>query len=123
MEDPTRMHLLSACARPRRLTCHQALLLAVAVASAGSAGAVQASAQLAADKGCINCHGDPPKRKTPSFSELARSYAQYQDQPGAEQALAEQLRKGSFFGHIDAHTRLSAEEARALVRWLIDGAR
>lgn len=93
-------------------------LLAV---SAWPPAAAQTGAQLASDKGCYNCHGDPPKKKTPSFATLAKDYAQYQGQPDKEAALAEQLRTGSFFGHVDAHERLSAEDARALVRWIVSG--
>ena len=78
-------------------------------------------AQLAADKGCYNCHGDPPKKKAPTFAALAKDYARYRNQPEQEAALAEKLRTGSFFGHIDAHERLSADTALALVRWIIRG--
>lgn len=91
------------------------------IACAGLPAASQTGARLAADKGCYNCHGDPPKKKTPNFATLAKHYAQYQGQPDKEAALAEQLRTGSFFGHIDAHERLSAEDARALVRWIVSG--
>lgn len=95
--------------------------LAAALACALVSAHAQSGAQLAADKGCYNCHGDPPKKKTPSFTALAKDYAQYQGQPDKETALAEKLRAGSFFGQVDAHERLSAEDALALVRWIISG--
>ena len=35
----------------------------------------QASMNLALDKGCLNCHGTPPKGKAPTLAELAARYA------------------------------------------------
>ena len=98
-----------------------ALLLTVWVALCPPAVAQASGAQLAADKGCYNCHGEPPRKKTPTFAALAKDYAQYRGQPDKESALAEKLRAGSFLSHIDAHERLSAEDARALVHWIISG--
>lgn len=96
------------------------LVLALAALAAAPLPAL-ASQALAADKGCYNCHGDPPKKKAPTFAALAKDYARYRNQPEQEAALAEKLRTGSFFGHIDAHERLSADTALALVRWIIRG--
>ena len=97
------------------------LTLLAAAAPVSSPAATTSGAQLASDKGCYNCHGNPPKKKTPSFTALAKDYAQYQGLPDKEAALADKLRAGSFFGHVDAHERLSAEDALALVRWIISG--
>lgn len=102
------------------------VLVAAALACAllpahAQGGSATSGAQLASDKGCYNCHGDPPKKKAPTFAALAKDYAQYQGHPEQEAALAEKLRTGSFFGHIDAHERLSADTALALVRWIIRG--
>lgn len=82
-----------------------------------------ASTQLALDKGCYKCHGNPPKKNAPTFAELALRYAKHRGNAGAESTLVEKLRRGSFLGHIDAHERLSQEDAQRLVRWIIDGAR
>ncbi len=82
-----------------------------------------ASSQLALDKGCYKCHGNPPKKNTPTFAELATRYAKHRGNAGAESNLVEKLRRGSFLGHIDAHERLSQEDAQRLVRWIIDGTR
>lgn len=83
-----------------------------------------ASAQLASDKGCVNCHSNlTPKKKAPTFNQLAAKYAPLRDHPAALSERAEKLRSGSIFGHVDAHERLSADEAAQLVRWLADGAR
>lgn len=82
-----------------------------------------ASSQLALDKGCYKCHGNPPKKNAPDFAELASRYAKQRSIAGPEEALVEKLRKGSIFGHIDAHERLSQEDAQRLIRWIIEGAR
>jgi len=83
----------------------------------------QASSQLALEKGCSGCHGEPPRRSAPTFAQLAADYARYREQVGAPRKLADKLREGSLFGHIAAHERISQEECEILMRWLIDGAR
>ena len=95
------------------------LLLAGALAAPGPA---RASSALAGEKGCLSCHGTPPRRNTPSIADLARDYEKYRGQAGAVRKLADKLREGSLFGHIAAHERLSAEDAERLVQWLVDGA-
>jgi cytochrome c len=95
------------------------LLLAGALAAPGPA---RASSALAVEKGCLSCHGTPPRRNTPSIADLARDYEKYRGQAGAVRKLADKLREGSLFGHIAAHERLSAEDAERLVQWLVDGA-
>lgn len=103
---------------PPRLLTPLALALACALLSPA-----QASPQLALDKGCYSCHGEPPRRGAPTFSELATRYARYRGQADAAQRLADKLHEGSLFGHIAAHERVSDEECVALMRWIIDGAR
>lgn len=98
-----------------------AAALLMALPATAQTSSPPAGAQLASDKGCYNCHGTPPKKNTPTFTSLAKDYAQYQSQPDKAEALADKLRAGPFFGHIDAHERLSAEDALALVRWIISG--
>lgn len=83
----------------------------------------QASSQLALDKGCYNCHGEPPRRNTPGMAQLASDYARYRGQVDAPQRLADKLREGSLFAHIAAHERLSQEECITLMRWIIEGAK
>lgn len=82
-----------------------------------------ANSKLALDRGCINCHGEPPRRGVPSLAQLAESYPRYQGQNEAAHKLAGKLREGGMFGHIAAHERLSEEDAEALMQWLIDGAK
>ena len=106
-----------------RSTPHTARWFAIAaLACATFAPSAQASSQLAFDKGCYNCHGNPPKKKAPTFAKLAEDYAKQHSQPGADSQLAEKLRNGSIFSHIDAHERLDADDAQKLVHWLMDGA-
>ncbi|MBP8873873.1 MAG: hypothetical protein KBG55_06175, partial [Polaromonas sp.] len=35
---------------------------------------------IALDKGCYNCHGNPPRKNTPSFGQLAETLAKYRGQ-------------------------------------------
>ena len=100
---------------PRRLTF--LLLLSLAALP------VQASSQLALDKGCYSCHGEPPRRSAPSMAQLATDYARYRGQADAPRRLADKLREGGLFAHIAAHERLSPEECEMLMRWIIDGAK
>lgn len=82
----------------------------------------EASTTLASDKGCYNCHGNPPKKNAPSFAVLAAEYQRFGGDRQAEARLSEKLRSGSIFSHVDAHVRLSESEAQRLIRWIIDGA-
>jgi cytochrome c len=96
-------------------------VLAVALVL-GASPAAHASAQTALDMGCYNCHGNPPRKNAPTFAELARRYSAYRNDAAKQQQLADQLREGTIFSHINAHERISPETAAALVRWLCDGA-
>ncbi len=100
-----------------RATRH-GLVFGVACAAAGA----WASSQLAVEQGCISCHGSPPRGNAPTFSQLAAKYARYRDVSGAEVKLADKLRKAPMFGGISAHKRVSEENARALILWIIQGA-
>ena len=98
-----------------------ALFLLAATACAHAAGDAR---QLAADQGCYNCHGEPPRRNVPSFRELVARYALYRGHLDArtEQELVDRMHDGSLFSHVAAHERLTEEQARVLVRWLVEGA-
>jgi cytochrome c len=97
----------------------RALVMVLVLAAAPAA---QASAQTALDMGCYNCHGTPPRKNAPTFAELARRYGEHRDDPAKQQQLADKLRAGTIFSHINAHERISPETAAALVRWLCEGA-
>jgi len=80
-----------------------------------------ASAQLAVDHGCYNCHGVNLRDEAPSMQRLADKLSKYQGDPAAQQKFVDKYRAGEMFGHIDAHERLSSESATALVHWLAEG--
>lgn len=80
-------------------------------------------AQLALEKGCYSCHGDPPRHNAPTFAQIAKDYARYRNQPDAPHQLAEKLRAGGLFSHIAAHERVDQAECEALMRWIIEGAK
>lgn len=94
-------------------------LLALCLALAPAA---QASGQLALDKGCMLCHGNPLQNRAPTFAQLATNYARYTDDPGADVRLAEKLRAHHLLGSIRAHETLTPDSALTLVRWIIHGA-
>lgn len=82
-----------------------------------------ASMTLALDKGCLNCHGTPPRGKAPTMGELAARYASARGNEAEIARLSTHLREHHLFGGVPAHERLSAEEAERFVRWLVDGGR
>ena len=82
---------------------------------------VLASMNLALDKGCLSCHGSPPRGKTPTFAQLAERYTPLKGQESQIKGKIEHLREHHLFGGVPAHERLSAEEAGRFVRWLVDG--
>lgn len=101
---------------------HRSLVI-TALAACLAPGAAVASQALASELGCYNCHGNPPRRNAPTFAELARSYAPAGQDAASQKKLADKLRDGSIFSHIDAHERLSPEVAERLVRWISEGAK
>lgn len=86
------------------------------------AGSGWADQQLAADKGCYGCHGEPPKKGAPTFAQLAQRYVKHQTNAARLHELADKLREGSIFGHVNAHERLDHETAERLVTWIAAGA-
>lgn len=79
------------------------------------------SAAMAAEYGCVNCHGSYPRGESPSLERLAEKMAKYK---GDDAGLAQKVtsyRTGKALEHIDAHERISLEAATALLRWLAEG--
>lgn len=101
---------------------HAASLLLALLASALPLAA-QASMNLALDKGCLSCHGTPPRGKAPTMAELATRYAAFKGNEPEIAKLSAHLREHHLFGGVPAHERLSAEDAERFVRWLVDGGR
>lgn len=96
-----------------------ATLLALASPTAGAAGAD--GAVLAADHGCLNCHGiSTHPQEAPLLKDLAARLARRGDTPEAlAHALHEMQEKGSVHGHRFA----SDEAALAILRWMAQGAK
>ncbi len=87
----------------------------------GLASGAQASAQLATQYGCTNCHGAHLRGEAPSFERLAGKMAKYKGDDGALAKFVADYRAGEILQHIDAHERLSTATATALLRWLAEG--
>lgn len=85
------------------------------------APAAEASMNLALDRGCLSCHGTPPRGNAPTIAQLAAGYTKYRGQDDQIQRLSNHLREHHLFGGVAAHQRLSAEDAECFVRWLVDG--
>jgi len=90
------------------------LLSAVAAAAILSAGAVQASADLAKSAGCVKCHEmDKTKKGAPGFKETA---AQYKGKADAEATILKKINdpKGD-------HPEMKAkpEEVQSVVKWIL----
>lgn len=100
-------------------------IAAVASATASCAYALDSAAarQLAADRGCYNCHAQPSRRNIRSFVDIADAYAKLRGRAGAEPQARDRMHHGGFFGHVAAHERLTEEEATLLVHWLFEGGR
>ena len=98
--------------------------LQVQVAAGEAAEDWAAIAQRAVDRGCYNCHGDPPRRNVPTLRDVAARYAVHRGRldPATERELADRLHHGSLFMNVAAHERLTEEEVRGFVRWLVEGA-
>ncbi|MCY1546182.1 hypothetical protein D9M68_821670 [compost metagenome] len=78
---------------------------------------------LALDKGCLSCHGTPPRGKAPTIAQLADWYVPLKGQEDQIAGKIGHLREHHMFGGVPAHERLSAGEAERFVRWLVDGGR
>lgn len=100
---------------------HRFILIAALVAAMSPPA--QASWQLASDKGCTNCHGAFRRGDAPSFERLSAKLAKLKGDLAAEQRFVAEYQAGEMFNHVDTHERLSAESAKALIHWLVEGAK
>ncbi len=99
---------------------HAAWVLALGL---GMASGAQANLAMATQYGCTNCHGAQPRGEAPGFERLAGKLAKYKGDDAALVQKVAKYRTGAPLEHIDAHERISAETATALLRWLADGAK
>jgi cytochrome c len=80
--------------------------------------------ELARRKACLSCHGIDKRLVGPALREVA---GRYQGQPDAEAKLLEKLRRGGggVWGPLSMppNPDLPEGEARALIRWILAGAR
>ena len=94
------------------------------VANASKSAGTPARGDLAKSAGCTACHGITQKLIGPAFRDVASRYA---SDTGAAERLAKTVRQGSTgaWGAIPmpAQGQLSDADARALVRWILDGSR
>ncbi|MFN3612378.1 hypothetical protein [Tepidimonas sp.] len=95
--------------------------LAAALLATAAAAEARADAAMALDKGCLSCHGDPPRAKAPTMAALAQRYAPLNADELAQKA--ERLCEHRLLGGIAAHEKLTPEESLRLVRWIAAGAR
>ena len=81
------------------------------------------AAKLAADSGCMACHGVANKVVGPAYTEVAARYA---GQADAETRLAAKVKAGGqgTWGAIPMppHTQLKDDDIRRLVKWILSGA-
>ena len=104
-------------------TPNHTVSLLVALLAGALPTASHANMNLALDKGCLSCHGTPPRGKAPTMAELATRYASARSNEAEIEKLSAHLREHHLFGGVPAHERLSADEADRFVRWLVDGGR
>ena len=95
-------------------------LLAVPLTLALALADAHADTALAARHGCLGCHAVEKARVGPALRDVARRYA---GQPDAGTRLVRKVREGGRgqWGHVPmpAHPRLSEDEARRLVDWVL----
>ena len=93
------------------------LLLALALTGPS---ATWADANLAANMGCLNCHGSVPRGDAPSFERLRESAGKGErdSRAGATHWLEEMRGTASGPRAIVGHREVTDSTARALVDWL-----
>jgi cytochrome c551/c552 len=84
-------------------------------------GSAHASAPLVTQYGCLNCHGVHPRGEAPSIERLVEKLGKYKGDDAALAKKVAKYRTGEPLQHIDAHERLSAATATALLQWLAEG--
>ena len=85
-----------------------------------AANDAMASPELARSRNCLACHAVDQKLVGPSYKDVAAKYANDKD---AEARLARKIREGGsgVWGVVPmpANPQVSADEARALAKWVL----
>jgi cytochrome c len=89
-----------------------AIAAVASIAMMGVAGIANAQQDLAQKSGCLNCHAVDSKKMGPSFKDTA---AKYKGNAEAEAKLVGELTSGK--GH--PAVKVSADDAKALVKWVL----
>ena len=93
-------------------------------ATAAAAPAANPNLELATKNGCTACHGVTSKIVGPGFTEVQ---ARYKDQTGAEDRLVAKVKAGGqgVWGAIPMppNGHLKDEDIKALVKWIMSGAK
>ena len=110
--DPARFFRFASTAR-----IGMAIAIGVASLTPREAGA---SEDLARTKGCFSCHSVQAKVVGPAYKDVAAKYA---GQADAEDKLVLKVLNGSQgtwgFIPMPPNTNVNADEARALVKWIL----
>ena len=96
------------------------MAVAVLALSALAPTGARANASLAADMGCLNCHGAQPRGDAPSFKRMQeRAGNRKGDGNGLVKHWMEEMRDtGTGWRAIVEHRQVSDQAARAVLEWL-----
>ncbi|WOP15781.1 hypothetical protein [Ottowia sp. SB7-C50] len=91
-----------------------------ALAQAPAPVAARPGASLAADMGCLNCHGTPARGEAPEFRLLReRAASRGNDRAGVARHWADEMREtSSGWRAIVGHRQVSDATVQALTDWL-----
>ena len=96
-------------------------VLALSALPAQAQAPLATGASLAAEMGCVNCHGTPPRGDAPSFRGMReRAASRGGDRGAIAQHWVEEMRAtASGWRAIVGHRQVSDANARALADWLV----
>ena len=103
------------------MNAYRHLVTVATLSLAAMASPASANMNMALERGCLNCHGTPPRGKAPTIADLAKRFAAAKGNEAEMAKLSGRLREHHLFGGVKAHERLTEEEATTFVRWLTEG--
>ena len=96
------------------------IFLSAILSTALLAGVAHANPQLAKANNCFACHSLDKKIIGPSFRDIAKKYA---GQPGAENKMADKIRRGSVgvwgSAPMQPMPDISDADLKSLAKWLL----